>query len=162
MQMLLKVTTSHNNRMMKTLIILLLCILISCNSETVLYEYTPEVLSTQPETHEVNIVVDNQAENVIFETNSVILYYRDIDICKTFNTYDYYLDSVILNGKIYTPHYTIYNGNIHIPIKKGIPDSINYIDVLLYDGCPWYSDSGNRILQSIQFVDPEVEDWIDN
>ncbi len=30
---------------------------------------------------------------------------------------------------------------------------------MLYDGCPWYSDQGTKILKSIQFGDTTVEDW---
>ena len=142
---------------MKYLVILLLSILVSCNNETIIDSTR---LFTQLETYEVNIIVNNQSENIIFETDSLILYYKDKDICKTFNTKNYYLDSVVLKGKLYTSYYTLYDGNIHIPIEKCMYDSINYIDVILYDECPWYSDSGNKILRSIQFGDADVADWI--
>ena len=136
--------------------------LVSCNKEDVILEPTPTRMSIMPELHKVNIIVDNQAKGVIFESDSIVLHYQDREICQSFDTEEYYLKDVVLQGKLYTPTYTIYNGNIRIPIRQGIQDTINNIDVELYDGCPWYSDSGYKVLQSIQFGDPNVEDWIED
>lgn len=144
---------------MRRLILLLLCALMSCNIETVVNEHTPMKQSMQDKTRRVNIIVDNQAEGVIFESDSIVLHYLDKGICKSFDTEEYYIKDVVLQGKLYTPTYTIYNGNIRIPIRQGIQDTINNIDVVLYDGCPWYSRNGNKVLQSIQFDNPSVEDW---
>ena len=134
----------------------------SCNKEDVILEPTPMNVTLAPQTHKVNIIVDNQAKGVIFESDSIVLHYLDKGICKSFDTEEYYLKDVVLQGKLYTPTYTIYNGNIRIPIRQGIQDTINNIYVELYDGCPWYSDSGYKVLQSIQFGDPSVEDWIED
>lgn len=146
---------------MKYLIILLTYILVSCSYDVIIDEYSTR-LSESNDTHTVNIIVDNQVANVVFETDSITLYYQDKDICKTFNTKNYYIDSIVLNGRLYTPYYTIYNGGIHIPIKRKVINSINNIDIVLYDGCPWYSDSGYKILQSIQFGDPIVDNWVES
>lgn len=132
----------------------------SCNVESVVCE--PKLLKSalEDESRVVNIVVDNQAEGVVFATDSVELHCQERGVCKTFETEKYYIGDIILHGSLYTPHYTIYSGDIRIPIRQDIQDSINYIDVTLYDGCPWYSESGNKILQSIQFGEPNVEeDW---
>ena len=80
-------------------------------------------------------------------------------LCKTFETEEFYIDDIVLNGNIRTECYSIYSGEMWIPIRQGIYDSINNIEVMLYDGCPWYSADGNRVLQSIQFDNPSVEDW---
>ena len=144
---------------MRRLILLLLCALMSCNIETVVNEHTPMKQSMQDKTRRVNIVVDNQAKGVIFESDSIVLHYQDRKICKSFDTESYYIKDIVMNGSISTQHYTIYSGDIRIPILQYIPDSINYIDVVLYDGCPWYSLDGNKVLQSIQFGNPSVEDW---
>ena len=133
--------------------------LVSCNKEDVILEPTPTRMSIMPELHKVNIIVDNQARGVIFESDSIVLHYQDRKICKSFDAEEYYLKDVVLHGKLYTPTYTIYNGDIRIPIRQGIQDTINNIDVVLYDGCPWYSPNGNKVLQSIQFGNPSVEDW---
>ena len=133
--------------------------LVSCNKEDVILEPTPMSVTLTPQTHKVNIVVDNQAKGVIFESDSIVLHYQDREICQSFDTEAYYIKDIVMNGSIYTQHYTIYSGDIRIPIRQYIPDSINYIDVVLYDGCPWYSLDGNKILQSIQFGNPSVEDW---
>lgn len=152
---------------MKHFIIAFLLLLVSCNYETTVNEYAKysEYLNTAKSEmsyneRKVNIIVTNDAKGVVFETDSLVLYYQDTDTCKTFTTQKYYIDSVVLNGRIFTPYYTIYSGDIHIPVRQGIPDSVNYIDIELYDGCPWYSDSGYKVLRSIQFGDPIVEDWI--
>lgn len=147
---------------MKYLIILLTCILVSCNYDIIIDEYSDTRVSEPSCVHKVNIIVDNQAPNVTFETDSIVLQYKEEDICKTFNTKNYYIDSIVLNGRLYTPYYTIYNGGIHIPIKRRVINSINNIDIVLYDGCPWYSDSGYKILQSIQFGDPTVDNWVES
>ena len=144
---------------MRHLILLLLCVLMSCNIETVVNEHIPMKQSMQDKTRQVNIIVDNQAKGVIFESDSIVLHYQDRAICKSFDTEEYYLKDVVLQGKLYTPTYTIYNGNIRIPIRQGIQDTISNIDVVLYDGCPWYSLDGNKVLQSIQFSNPDVEEW---
>ena len=144
---------------MRRLILLLLCVLMSCNIETVVNEHTPMKQSVQDKTHRVNIVVDNQAKGVIFESDSIVLHYQDRAICKSFDTEEYYIGEVMLHGNIYTPCYTIYSGDIRIPIRQGIQNPINNIDVVLYDGCPWYSLDGNKVLQSIQFGNPSVENW---
>lgn len=144
---------------MRRLILLLLCALMSCNIETVVNEHTPMKQSMQDKTRRVNIIVDNQAMGVIFESDSIVLHYQDRAICKSFDTEEYYIKEVMLHGNLYTPHYTIYSGDIRIPIRQGIQDPINNIDVVLYDGCPWYSPNGNKVLQSIQFGNPSVEDW---
>ena len=133
--------------------------LVSCNKEDVILEPTPMSVTITPQTHKVNIVVDNQAKGVIFESDSIVLHYQDREICKSFDTEAYYIKDIVMNGSIYTQHYTIYSGDIRIPIRQGIRDSINNIQVMLYDGCPWYSADGNKILQSIQFGNPSVEDW---
>lgn len=146
---------------MKHFIIAFLLLLVSCNYETTVYEYsTPTKSEVSYNDRKVNVIVTNDAKGVVFETESLVLHYQDIDTCKTFITQDYYVDSVVLNGRIFTQYYTIYSGDIHIPVRQGIPDSVNYINVELYDGCPWYSDSGYKVLKSIQFGDPNVEDWI--
>lgn len=134
----------------------------SCNKEDVILEPTPTRMAIMPELHKVNIIVDNQARGVIFESDSIVLHYQDRAICKSFDTEEYYIKDIVMNGSISTQHYTIYSGDIRIPIRQGIQDPINNIDVVLYDGCPWYSDSGYKVLQSIQFGDPSVEDWIEN
>lgn len=151
---------------MKHFIIVFLLLLVSCNYETTINEYSEYSnysTTTKSEVsyneRKVNVIVTNDAKGVVFETDSIVLYYQDIDICKTFTTQKYYIDSITLNGRIFTQYYTIYSGDIHIPVIQEIPDSINYIDIELYDGCPWYSDSGYKVLQSIQFGDPIIEDW---
>ena len=144
---------------MRRLTLLLLCTLISCNIENTISEPTPTRMAIMPELHKVNIIVDNQAKGVIFESDSIVLHYQDREICKSFDTEAYYIKDIVMNGSISTQHYTIYSGDIRIPILQYIPDSINYIDVVLYDGCPWYSADGNKVLQSIQFDNPSVEDW---
>lgn len=144
---------------MRRLTLLLLCTLISCNIENTISEPTPTRMTFSPELHKVNIIVDNQAKGVIFESDSIVLHYQDRGICKSFDTEAYYIKDIVMNGSISTQHYTIYSGDIRIPILQYIPDSINYIDVVLYDGCPWYSADGNKVLQSIQFDNPSVEDW---
>lgn len=131
----------------------------SCNKESIILEPTPTSATLMPQTHKVNIIVDNQARCVIFESDSIVLHYQDRAICKSFDTEEYYIKEVMLHGNLYTPYYTIYSGDIRIPIKQHINDSINYIDVVLYDGCPWYSLDGNKVLQSIQFDNPSVDDW---
>ena len=151
-----------HNKVTRLLFLLLSSAFISCNKEDVILEPTPMSVTLTPQTHKVNIVVDNQAKGVIFESDSIVLHYLDKGICKSFDTEEYYLKDVVLQGKLYTPTYTIYNGNIRIPIRQGIQDTINNIYVELYDGCPWYSDSGYKVLQSIQFGDPSVEDWIED
>lgn len=133
--------------------------LVSCNKEDVILEPTPMSVTLTPQTHKVNIVVDNQAKGVIFESDSIVLHYQDREICKSFDTEAYYIKDIVMNGSIYTQHYTIYSGDIRIPIRQGIQDPISNIDVVLYDGCPWYSPNGNKVLQSIQFGNPSVEDW---
>ena len=144
---------------MRRLTLLLLCTLISCNIENTISEPTPTRMAIMPELHKVNIIVDNQAKGIIFESDSIVLHYQDREICKSFDTEAYYIKDIVMNGSISTQHYTIYSGDIRIPILQYIPDSINYIDVVLYDGCPWYSLNGNKVLQSIQFDNPSVEDW---
>lgn len=133
--------------------------LVSCNKEAIILEPTSMSVTLTPQTHKVNIIVDNQAKGVIFESDSIVLHYQDRAICKSFDTEEYYIGEVMLHGNLYTPYYTIYSGDIRIPIRQGIQDPINNIDVVLYDGCPWYSPDGNKILQSIQFGNPSVEDW---
>jgi hypothetical protein len=147
------------NKVTRLLFLLLSSAFISCNKEDVILEPTPMSVTLAPQIHKVNIIVDNQAKGVIFESDSIVLHYQDREICKSFDTEEYYLKDVVLQGKLYTPTYTIYNGNIRIPIRQGIQDTINNIDVVLYDGCPWYSPNGNKVLQSIQFDNPSVEDW---
>ena len=132
---------------------------ISCNKEDVILEPTPTRMAIMPELHRVNIIVDNQAKGVVFESDSIVLRYQEMGLCKTFETEAFYIDDIVLNGNIRTECYSIYSGDIRIPILQYIPDSINYIDVVLYDGCPWYSPDGNRVLQSIQFDNPNVEEW---
>ena len=131
----------------------------SCNKEDAILEPTPTSVTLAPQTHKVNIIVDNQAKGVIFESDSIVLHYQDRAICKSFDTEEYYIKEVMLHGNLYTPYYTIYSGDIRIPIRQGIQDTINNIDVVLYDGCPWYSPNGNKVLQSIQFDNPSVDDW---
>lgn len=148
-----------HNKVARLLFLLLSCAFISCNKEDVILEPTPMSVTLTPQTHKVNIVVDNQAKGVIFESDSIVLHYQDRETCKSFDTEAYYIKEVMLHGNLYTPYYTIYSGDIRIPILQYIPDSINYIDVVLYDGCPWYSLDGNKVLQSIQFSNPDVEEW---
>jgi hypothetical protein len=148
-----------HNKVARLLFLLLSSAFISCNKEDVILEPTPTRMSIMPELHKVNIIVDNQAKGVIFESDSIVLHYQDRAICKSFDTEAYYIKDIVMNGSISTQHYTIYSGDIRIPILQYIPDSINYIDVVLYDGCPWYSLNGNKVLQSIQFGNPSVEDW---
>jgi hypothetical protein len=133
--------------------------MVSCNKEDVILEPTPTRMSIMPELHKVNIIVDNQAKGVIFESDSIVLHYQDRGICKSFDTEAYYIKDIVMNGSISTQHYTIYSGDIRIPIRQSIQDTINNIDVVLYDGCPWYSLDGNKVLQSIQFSNPDVEEW---
>jgi hypothetical protein len=147
------------NKVTRLLFLLLSCAFISCNKEDVILEPTPTRMAIMPELHKVNIIVYNQAKGVIFESDSIVLHYQDRGICKSFDTEAYYIKDIVMNGSISTQHYTIYSGDIRIPILQYIPDSINYIDVVLYDGCPWYSLNGNKVLQSIQFGNPSVEDW---
>jgi hypothetical protein len=141
------------------IIIAAVAAMVSCNKEDVILEPTPASMTLAPQTHKVNIIVDNQAKGVIFESDSIVLHYQDRAICKAFDTEEYYIKEVMLHGNLYTPYYTIYSGDIRIPIRQGIQDTINNIDVVLYDGCPWYSPNGNKVLQSIQFDNPSVEDW---
>lgn len=141
------------------IIIAAVCAMVSCNKEDVILEPTPMSVTLTPQTHKVNIIVDNQAKGVIFESDSIVLHYQDRAICKSFDTEEYYIKEVMLHGNLYTPYYTIYSGDIRIPIRQGIQDTLNNIDVVLYDGCPWYSPNGNKVLQSIQFDNPNVEDW---
>lgn len=141
------------------IIIAAVCAMVSCNKENVILEPTQTSVTLAPQTHKVNIIVDNQAKGVIFESDSIVLHYQDRAICKSFDTEEYYIKEVMLHGKLYTPTYTIYSGDIRIPIRQGIQDTLNNIDVVLYDGCPWYSPNGNKVLQSIQFDNPSVEDW---
>lgn len=148
-----------HNKVTRLLFLLLSSAFISCNKEDVILEPTPTRMSIMPELHKVNIVVDNQAKGVIFESDSIVLHYQDRAICKSFDTEAYYIKEVMLHGNLYTPYYTIYSGDIRIPIRQGIQDTLNNIDVVLYDGCPWYSPNGNKVLQSIQFDNPNVEDW---
>lgn len=148
-----------HNKVTRLLFLLLSSAFISCNKEDVILEPTPTRMAIMPELHKVNIIVDNQAEGVIFESDSIVLHYQDRAICKSFDAEEYYLKDVVLHGKLYTPTYTIYNGDIRIPIRQGIQDTINNIDVELYDGCHWYSPNGNKVLQSIQFSNPDVEEW---
>ena len=133
--------------------------MVSCDKEDVILEPTPTRMAIMPELHKVNIIVDNQAKGVIFESDSIVLHYQDRKICKSFDTEEYYIKDIVMNGSIYTQHYTIYSGDIRIPIRQGIQDTISNIDVVLYDGCPWYSLDGNKVLQSIQFSNPDVEEW---
>ena len=142
-----------------TIIITAVVAMVSCNKEDVILEPTPMSVTLAPQTHKVNIIVDNQARGVIFESDSIVLHYQDRAICKSFDTEEYYIKDIVMNGSISTQHYTIYSGDIRIPIRQGIQDPINNIDVVLYDGCPWYSPNGNKVLQSIQFGNPSVEDW---
>ena len=148
-----------HNKVARLLFLLLSSAFISCNKEDVILEPTPTRMAIMPELHKVNIIVDNQAKGVIFESDSIVLHYQDREICKSFDTEAYYIEDIVMNGSISTQHYTIYSGDIRIPILQYIPDSINYIDVVLYDGCPWYSLDGNKVLQSIQFSNPDVEEW---
>lgn len=143
----------------KRLSILFLFAIVSCNNEVIISQPTPTRRYVTPSHRKVNIIVDNQTKGVIFETDSIVLHYQERKTCKSFDTEEYYLKDVVLQGKLYTPTYTIYNGDIRIPILQYIPDSINNIDVVLYDGCPWYSLDGNKVLQSIQFGNPDVEEW---
>lgn len=142
-------------------ILLFLCCT-ACHTETIdipksKREYP--TYRTSSSTHTVNIIVENKAVNTIFETDAKVINYGDYDTCKTFNTDLQYLDSIVLIGSISTKTYNIYNGNIHIPVGKRIIKDTNNINLKLYDGCPWYNDYGGKILQSIQFGNPEVEDW---
>jgi hypothetical protein len=148
-----------HNKVARLLFLLLSSAFISCNKEDVILEPTPTRMAIMPELHKVNIIVYNQAKGVIFESDSIVLHYQDRAICKAFDTEEYYIKEVMLHGNLYTPYYTIYSGDIRIPIRQGIQDTINNIDVVLYDGCPWYSLDGNKVLQSIQFDNPSVEDW---
>lgn len=131
----------------------------SCNIETVVNEHIPMKQSMQDKTRQVNIIVDNQAKGVIFKSDSIVLYYQEAGVCKTFITDASYIEDIVLNGELRTQHYPIYSGDILIPIRMSLLDSINHIELMLYDGCPWYSADGNKVLQSIQFGEPNVEDW---
>ena len=148
-----------HNKVTRLLFLLLSSAFISCNKEDVILEPTPMSVTITPQTHKVNIVVDNQAKGVIFESDSIVLHYQDMGLCKTFETDASYISDIVLNGNIRTEYYSIYSGDMWIPIRQGIRDSINNIQVMLYDGCPWYSADGNKILQSIQFDNPNMEDW---
>lgn len=149
----------YRSRTAWVIIITAVVAMVSCNKEDVILEPTPMSVTLTPQTHKVNIIVDNQARGVIFESDSIVLHYQDRAICKSFDTEEYYIGEVMLHGNLYTPYYTIYSGDIRIPIRQGIQDPINNIDVVLYDGCPWYSPNGNKVLQSIQFGNPSVDDW---
>ncbi|MBR4886814.1 MAG: hypothetical protein IKU16_06005 [Muribaculaceae bacterium] len=140
-------------------LLVLLCTLTACNLEAVVNEPMPIKQATPDVSHRVDVIVDNQAEGVVFETDSVVLHYQEVGICKTFVTDASYIDSIVLNGELRTQHYPIYSGNILIPIGISLRDPINHIELMLYDGCPWYSADGNKVLQSIQFGEPNVEDW---
>lgn len=148
-----------HNKVTRLLFLSLSSAFISCNKEEIILEPTPTSATLTPQTHKVNIIVDNQAKGVIFESDSIVLHYQDREICKSFDTEAYYIKDIVMNGSIYTQHYTIYSGDIRIPIRQSIQDTINNIDVVLYDGCPWYSPNGNKVLQSIQFSNPDVEEW---
>lgn len=144
---------------MRIVLLVLLCTLTACNLEAVVNESMPIKQSTTDAYHRVDVIVDNQAEGVVFETDSVVLHYQEVGICKTFVTDASYIESIVLNGELRTHHYPIYSGNILIPIHMSVRDSINHIELMLYDGCPWYSADGNKVLQSIQFDNPNVEEW---
>lgn len=62
---------------MKYLIILLTCILVSCNYDIIIDEYSDTRVSESSCVHKVNIIVDNQAPNVTFETDSIVLKYQE-------------------------------------------------------------------------------------
>lgn len=65
---------------------------------------------------------------------------------------------VIINGSIKTETYTIYDGTIIIPIEKNINKKENILNLMLYSGCPWYTEDGYGILQEIGF-NVTINDW---
>ena len=133
----------------------------------------------------LNLNIINDAKNVILNVNS--LYIEGIEELKTdtfyFNDTILYNDSlifkiklnpqylynrvyVILNGKIYTTNYLIYKGLIIIPIQPGyINEGDNFLDLVLYNNCPWYYYGDNnekyKILNAIEF-EVGVNNWKNN
>ena len=94
------------------IIIAAVVVIVSCNKEDVILEPTQTSVTLAPQTHKVNIIVDNQARGVIFESDSIVLHYQDRAICKSFDTEEYYIKEVMLHANLYTSYYTIYNGDI--------------------------------------------------
>ena len=145
----------------KIIVSILSISMLACSLEetVVSLQEPPQTFEKVIPTKQVNVFVDNQTPNVYFEKDSLVLYFGEQALIDHYYTQDHYIDSITINGKVATDYYTIYTGDIHIPIKRPLQDSITNLSLELYDGCPWYSDKGYRILQSISFGDPYVEDW---
>ena len=138
-------------------------------------ENTFNTKSVEDDEYSLNIGVKNEADGVsliIFEykfneiefiksdlnieyNDSVLL--NDIKLSSNDVSFN---NLIILNGRLFCDTYDIYNGLIYIPLHDKISKYNNFINLSLYDGCNWYDEEGNKILQSIKF-DVTVDDWKD-
>lgn len=106
------------------------------------------------ETPKLKFNIINKAENVILYVEEHIVEYNDTILLNDVKLNEK-KDTLILNGKIETKTYSIYEGLMYIPLNQYYTNNI-----ILFDGCPWYSKDGYKLLQSIQF-DATVNDWQD-
>ena len=133
--------------------------------------------SMRNNSYDININIINNAKNITLTFNEIKIIgkenYKDsinnncvINYLETINISSFkeklqksqVISKVILNGNVKTDSYTIYEGNIIIPINKTITKENNIIYLMLYNGCPWYTEDGYGILQSITF-NVTVDEW---
>lgn len=138
--------------MKKTIITLIMSLFItSCVIDEVIEtkqnEINEELVSKSVENEKpiLNFNIINKAENVILNINKYNLEYNDTILLKDVNLNEK-KDTLILNGELKNDSYSIYKGLMYIPLNQYYTNNI-----ILFDGCPWYSKNGYKLLQSIQF-----------
>lgn len=126
----------------------------------------------------VYLTVKNNAPNVTLTIDSCFVYNYDVDIATpciietgdevTFDTFTMNLHGngklfFLLYGKLDTTPITLYDGLMYVPVDTMVISEEIFIELELYDNCPWYYEYEGRymkVLQSIEFS-ASVDNWDD-
>lgn len=164
---------------LKLIIMSLLFLCVSC-SEIIIIDENPLYISQQTSANEdrgyifLEIEIGNNAVDVTLNIDSVefdspygvlqvmcdevtVMYQDSVQIDHielSTNNRKQGPCTVLLYGRVYYRMHTIYEGLIYIPISGSLQPGQNYLELNLYDGCPWYYQQNGcfyKLLQSIQF-----------
>ena len=144
----------------KLIIILIITLFTSCINDEVIdvkqnEQYKEFVLkSFNNEVSSLTFNIINKADNIILYIDEHEIKYNDTILLNDVRLNEK-KDTLILNGKLINDVHIIYEGLMYISLKKYKTNNI-----ILYDGCPWYTKDGYVILRSITF-NVSVDEWFE-
>lgn len=144
----------------KLIIILIITLFTSCINDEVIdmkqnEQYKEFVLkSFNNEVSSLTFNIINKADNIILYIDKHEIKYNDTILLNDVRLNEK-KDTLILNGKLINDVYIIYEGLMYISLKEYKTNNI-----ILYDGCPWYTKDEYVILRSITF-NVTIDEWFE-